>query len=109
MELTRLAPVPRTRSVLVCERDASRLVNAVNGGILSLAEDSVDKNENDVYLCIQETDNMVLEERDVRSTPEALSELTGRPPEDFEAPDGLPLPDLDDLETHDTDEFCSED
>ena len=38
--LTRFTPVPRTRSVLVCERDASRLVNAVNGGILSLAKDS---------------------------------------------------------------------
>ena len=52
---------------------------------------------------------MAPEERDAQLTPEALSELTGRPPEDFEAPDGLPLPDLDELETHDADEFYSED
>ena len=52
---------------------------------------------------------MVLEERDAQLTPEALSELTGRPPEDFEAPNGLPLPDLDELETDDADEFYSED
>jgi len=52
---------------------------------------------------------MVLEERDAQLTPEALSELTGRPPEDFEASDELPLPDLDELETHDADEFYSED
>ena len=38
--LTRFTPVPRTRSVLVCERDAKRLINAVNGGILSLNQDS---------------------------------------------------------------------
>ena len=50
---------------------------------------------------------MALEERDAQLTPEALSELTGRPPEDFEAPDELPLPDLDELETHDADEFLS--
>ena len=56
-----------------------------------------------------EIDSMALEERDAQLTPEALSELTGRPPEDFEAPDGLPLLDLDELETHDADEFYSED
>jgi hypothetical protein len=39
-ERTRFTPVLRTRSVLVCERDALRLVNAVNGGILSLNQDS---------------------------------------------------------------------
>jgi hypothetical protein len=33
-------PVSRTRSVLVCERDANRLVTAVNRGILSLIQDS---------------------------------------------------------------------
>ena len=52
---------------------------------------------------------MALEESDAQLTPEVLFELTGRPPEDFEAPDGLPLPNLDDLETHDADEFYSED
>ena len=38
--LTRFTPVPRTRSVLVCERDAKRLVNALKDGILSLIKDS---------------------------------------------------------------------
>lgn len=51
---------------------------------------------------------MALEEHEARETPEALSTLTGRSPEDFEAPDELPLPDLDELETHDADEFYSE-
>ena len=37
--LTRFTPVHRTRSALVCGRDAKRLVNAVNGGILSLNQD----------------------------------------------------------------------
>ena len=36
---TRFPPVPRTLRVLVYERDASRLVNAVNGGIPSLFKD----------------------------------------------------------------------
>ncbi|AKH97557.1 hypothetical protein HLASF_1068 [Halanaeroarchaeum sulfurireducens] len=31
-------PVPRTRSVLVCERDAKRLVNAVNCGVSASEE-----------------------------------------------------------------------
>jgi len=36
VKVTRFTPVLRTRSVLMCERDASRLVNAVNDGTLSL-------------------------------------------------------------------------
>lgn len=51
---------------------------------------------------------MSLEERDHKPTPEALAELTGRPVEEFEAPDDAPLPDLDDLETHDAEDFYSD-
>ncbi|MFB6114292.1 MAG: hypothetical protein ABEJ58_09360 [Halodesulfurarchaeum sp.] len=43
--LTRFTPVPRTLRVLVCERDAKRLVNAVNGGILSLNQDRARKSK----------------------------------------------------------------
>ena len=72
-------------------------------------EYSVDKNRKEcIPVCAQEIDDMALEERDAQLTPEALSELTGRLPEDFEAPNGLPLLDPNELENHDADEFYSE-
>jgi len=51
---------------------------------------------------------MSLEERDHKPTPEALAELTGRPIEDFEAPEDAPLPALDELETHDAEDVYSD-
>jgi len=51
---------------------------------------------------------MALEERDYKSTPEALEELTGRPAEEFEADEDLPMPDPDELELHDAEEFYSD-
>lgn len=42
------------------------------------------------------------------TTPEALAEMTGRPVEEFR-PDDVELPDRDDLETHDADEFYGDD
>jgi hypothetical protein len=51
---------------------------------------------------------MSLEERDQKSTPEALAELTGRPPEEFEVPEDVPMPAPEELDSHDAAEFYSE-
>ena len=61
------------------------------------------------HIPISKKNSTALEGRDAQLTPEAHSELTGRPPEDFEASDGLPLPFLHKLETHDAGEFYFED
>ena len=51
---------------------------------------------------------MSLEERDHKPTPEALAELTGRPAEEFELPEDIPMPAPEELDIHDAAEFYSE-
>jgi hypothetical protein len=51
---------------------------------------------------------MSLENRDQKTSAELLAEMTGRPVEDFELPDDLEIPDLEDLTEVDADEFYSE-
>jgi hypothetical protein len=51
---------------------------------------------------------MSLENRDSKTFAEILAEETGRPVEEFEVPDDLEIPDLDDLTEVDADEFYSE-
>lgn len=43
-----------------------------------------------------------------RSAPETLAELTGRPAEEFEIPDGVPMPAPEELDTHDAVVFYTE-
>lgn len=51
---------------------------------------------------------MALEERDSKTSAEILAEETGRDIEEFELSEGIEIPDLDDLEEHDADEFYSD-
>jgi len=43
-----------------------------------------------------------------RSTAEVLAELTGRPAEEFEVPEDVPMPPPEELDTHDAATFYSE-
>lgn len=45
---------------------------------------------------------------DNRATPEVLAELTGRPAEEFEVPEDVPMPSLEELDSHDAVAFYSE-
>jgi len=51
---------------------------------------------------------MALEERDSKTSAEILAEETGRDVSEFELTEDLELPDLEDLEEHDADEFYSD-
>lgn len=51
---------------------------------------------------------MALEKPEYKSVPEALAELTGRPADNFEVDEDLPMPDPDELESHDAEEFYSD-
>jgi len=51
---------------------------------------------------------MALEERDSKTSAEILAEETGRDIEEFELSEDVEIPDLDDLEEHDADEFYSD-
>lgn len=51
---------------------------------------------------------MALEERDSKTSAEILAEETGRDIEEFEISEDIEIPDLDNLEEHDADEFYSD-
>lgn len=57
---------------------------------------------------IEHRDTMSLEERDSKPTPELLAEFTGRPASEFELPEGMELPELEELEERDAADFHSE-
>lgn len=52
---------------------------------------------------------MSLENRDSKTSAQLLAEMTGRPVDDFEVPEDVDIPALDDLTTVDADEFFAED